>query len=420
MTENQRKLAALQIEQSEVRQKLNDLLSKDERSTEENSELETLTTRAQALEPELRAALVLSDEAEPTGNVNGTVVDAETRERLELRAKCSVTNFFQARMQGRMPSGAEAEYSAAENTDGKIPLSLFDEPVEQRADVSTGSPATVGINLQPIRPQVFSQSIAPMLNIEMPRVESGSYAEARINSGLSASALAKDESFEATAAGFAVSTATPKRITGRLGIRIEDVASVGQSNFDAALRQNLMLTMGNELDDQVINGDGQGDNLAGMFQQLTDVADAAALVDFDAFVEAVADGVDGLWASSVKDIAIIAGPDTYKLSAKTFQTAANYKGELSAASYLMKETGGWSTNKRMPDTAATLQKGILHRMGRKGIKTAVCPHWGSLEIDDVYSGSAAGIRFVTFHILVGDVILVQPSAYSEVSYKVAA
>ena len=420
MTENQRKLAALQIEQSEVRQKLNDLLSKDERSTEENSELETLTTRAQALEPELRAALVLSDEAEPTGNVNGTVVDAETRERLELRAKCSVTNFFQARMQGRMPSGAEAEYSAAENTDGKIPLSLFDEPVEQRADVSTGSPATVGINLQPIRPQVFSQSIAPMLNIEMPRVESGSYAEARINSGLSASALAKDESFEATAAGFAVSTATPKRITGRLGIRIEDVASVGQSNFDAALQQNLMLTMGNELDDQVINGDRQGDNLAGMFQQLTDVADAAALVDFDAFVEAVADGVDGLWASSVKDIAIIAGPDTYKLSAKTFQTAANYKGELSAASYLMKETGGWSTNKRMPDTAATLQKGILHRMGRKGIKTAVCPHWGSLEIDDVYSGSAAGIRFVTFHILVGDVILVQPSAYSEVSYKVAA
>ena len=420
MIEAQKKLATLQIEQSEVRQKLNELLTKDERDETESAELETLTTRAQALEPELRAALVLVNEAEPTGTENTTVIDAETRERLELRAKCSVTNFFQARMQGRMVSGAEAEYSAAENTDGKIPLSLFDEPVEQRADASTGSPATVGINLQPIRPQVFSQSIAPMLAIEMPRVASGTYAEATISAGLSAAAVAKDEAFEATAAGFAVSTATPKRITGRLGIRIEDIASVGQANFESALRQNLMLTMGDELDNQVINGAGVDDDLNGIFQQLTNVADAAALIDFDGFVAAVADGVDGLWANSVKDIAIIAGPDTYKLSAKTFQTAANYKGEMSAASYLMKETGGWRTNKRMPDTAAMLQKGLLFRMGRKGIRTATCPHWGSLEIDDVYSGSAAGIRLITFHILVGDVILVQPDAYAEVSYKVAA
>ena len=363
--------------------------------------------------------MVVSGEESATETETDTL-DAETRERLELRAKCSVTRFFEARMQGRLPAGTEAEYAAAENTDGRIPLSLFDEPVEQRADAATGLPGTVGVNLQPIRPQVFSMSIAPMLNIEMPRVPSGTYAEATIDVGLSAAALAKDDIAMATAAAFNVETATAKRITGRLGIRIEDVASVGQANFESALRQNLMLVMGDELDDQVINGAGAGYDLNGIFQQLTNVADAAALVDFDAFIEKVADGVDGLWASSVKDISIIAGPDTYKLSAKTFQTAANYKGEMSAASYLMRESAGWRTNKRMPDAAATLQKGILHRMGLKGIKTAVCPHWGAMEIDDVYTGSAAGIRFITFHVLVGDVILVQPDAYAEVSYKVAA
>ena len=47
MTEAQRKLAALQIEQSEVRQKLNDLLSADDRTAEQNTELESLTSRAQ-------------------------------------------------------------------------------------------------------------------------------------------------------------------------------------------------------------------------------------------------------------------------------------------------------------------------------------------------------------------------------------
>ena len=419
MNDSQKKLSTLQIEQSEVREKLNALLCKEERSTEENAELETLTQRAQKIEPELRAALVLVNETETTGDINGTVIDAEAREKEELRSKCSVTKYFAAMMRGALPTGPEAEYSESENVSG-IPLSLFDEPVEQRADVSTGSPATVGVNLQPIRPQIFSMSIAPRLNIEMPRVESGSYAEARISTGLSAAALAKDEAAMATAAAFAVNTATPKRISGRLAIRVEDVAAVGTANFESALRQNLMLTMSDVLDNQVINGDGVDDNLSGIFAQLTDVADATALIDFDGFVGKVADSVDGLWASSVKDVSIVAGPATYALSAKTFQTAANYKGEMTAASYLMKESGGWWTNKRMPDVAAMLQKGILHRMGRPGIRTAVCPNWGSLEIDDVYSASAAGIRYVTFHVLVGDVILIQPDAYAEVSYQVAA
>ena len=88
MTEAQKRLAKLQIEQSEVRQKLNDLLSKDDRTADENTELDTLTKRAQAIEPELRAALVLVQDAEAEGRDKSTeTVDAETRERLELRSK---------------------------------------------------------------------------------------------------------------------------------------------------------------------------------------------------------------------------------------------------------------------------------------------------------------------------------------------
>ena len=33
------------------------------------------------------------------------------------------------------------------------------------------------------------------------------------------------------------------------------------------------------------------------------------------------------------------------LSARTFQTAANYKGEMSAAAYAAMNTAGWWTNK---------------------------------------------------------------------------
>ena len=116
---------------------------------------------------------------------------------------------------------------------------------------------------------------------------------------------------------------------------------------------------------------------------------------------------------------------TMALSARTFQEAASFKGELSAAAYAAKSTGGWWANKRMPDAVSTIQQAILYRKGRSmmggagAMRTAVCPHWNEVSIDDIYSGSASGERFFTMHVLLGDVILVQPDAYAQVSYKVA-
>ena len=92
---------------------------------------------------------------------------------------------------------------------------------------------------------------------------------------------------------------------------------------------------------------------------------------------------------------------------------------MAFADYAMAKYGGWWTNKRMPAKAAHIQQGILHRKGRMGIRTAVCPHWGRIGIDDIYSGSASGTRHVTFHVLLGDVIVVQPDAYAQVAFRVS-
>ena len=118
------------------------------------------------------------------------------------------------------------------------------------------------------------------------------------------------------------------------------------------------------------------------------------------------------------------------LAAKTFQSAANYRGEMSAAAYAARETGGFWTNKRMPDsdtflTVTSVQQAILYRKGRSmmggagAMRTAVCPHWNRVSIDDIYSGSASGERYFTMHVLLGDVILVQPDAYAQVAFKIA-
>ena len=148
----------------------------------------------------------------------------------------------------------------------------------------TGTPSTVGVNLDRIRPAVFAKSIAPMLGIEMPRVESGTYASATIDASLTAGAKAKGAVTDSTAATFSVNTATPKRISARLSIAIEDIAAVGQANYESALRENLSLVLSDELDKQMINSTGSGANLIGIFQRLANpTAPAAGVVNWVGF-----------------------------------------------------------------------------------------------------------------------------------------
>ena len=407
----------LTIRSSEIRARLNELSGLDNLSDEQRSELDTLTTEYRDIEAQRRAALLFEDE----GVTVPAAPDAEMRERVELRSKASLTTYLLNAARGRLASGAEAELQDAAGIGDGIPLELWDVPTETRA--VTAAPGTVGVNLDPIRPAVFASSIAPRLGIEMPRVASGTYASATITTSQSAAALAKSGAATATAGGFTVTTATPKRVSARLELTIEDIAAVGQANFESALRENMSLALSDELDDQALNGDGQAPNLTGIFQRLTDPsAPAAGIATFDTFVSAFAGGIDGLWASRMNEVAIVCGVDTYQVAAKAFRdvgTNNGHRGDISFADYAMQHTAGWWTNKRMPDTASHVQQAILYRKGRSGIRTAVCPHWNEVGIDDIYSGSAKGERYFTLHVLLGDVILVQPDAYAQVAYRVS-
>ena len=187
------------------------------------------------------------------------------------------------------------------------------------------------------------------------------------------------------------------------------------------------MVLSDALDEQALSGDGQAPNLKGIFTSLADPTDPTAVADFDAFVAAFADGIEGLWASTGKDISIVCGPATYKLAAKTFRDRVIDTGQRGGVSlgdeafsdYAMRQYGGFWTNKRMPDAASNIQQAILYRKGRTGLRTAVCPHWGEVGIDDIYSDSAAGTRHFTMHVLLGDVILVQPAAYAQAAFKLA-
>ena len=428
MTASQR----LRLEASTKRQRLNELLNLAELDAEQRSEMDTLTTRMQEIEVETRAAIVLESAEVETHKLNEP--DAEHRERVQLRSQAQLSNYLVAAAQGRLPNGPEAELQQAAKATG-IPLELWDVPrrevrqggqgVETRA--VTGAPGTVGVNLDPIYPQVFAYSIAPRLGIEMPQVDSGTYATAVIASSVGGAAYAKGADAVATAATFTPASATPKRVSARLELTLEDIAQVGQANFEAALRENSSLALSDALDTQVIAGDGSAPNLTGILKRLTDPsAPAATVADFDDFIAAFAGGVDGLWAGMANQVGIVCNPETYRLALQTFRDATGQDlGDVSFADYASQRFGNFWTNKRMPVSASNIAQGILYRMGRSvmggsmGMRTAVCPHWGEVTIDDIYSGAASASRSYTLHVLLGDVILIQPDAYAQVAFRVA-
>ena len=445
MTSTQKRLRDLRDRQSRERGRMAELAIVEELDGEQRSELDAIEKGTPDLERQIRAGTVaLEDEEREAETRAANDPDAGQRERIELRSKARLTAYLMNAARGRLPDGAEAELQSAAGISGHgIPLELWDVAQPERRSAVDGretraitpAPGTIGVNLDPIRPAVFANSIAPRLGIEMPRVMSGTFASGTITTSQTASARAKSAAAVGNAGAITVTTATPKRISARLELTLENIAAVGQDNFESILRENLSLALSDQLDDQAINGNGTAPNLAGIFQALADPTTAtSAVATFDDFVAAFAGGVDGLWANTVKDVTIVAGVEAYRLSASTFRDPASGtaggRGDRAFSDYAMTMYGGWTTNTRMPDPATfmsvdNVQQAILYRMGRSmmggagAMRTAVCPHWNIIDIDDIYSGSAQGERYFTMHVLLGDIIIVQPNAYAQVAFQVA-
>ena len=440
MTAAQTRLRALRDRQSKERGRMAELANLDSLDDETRAELDRIEAGVPDLERQLRAATTAVEDEDRSAKDEGAKgggdqPDPEQRERLELRGRASVGRYLSAALKGRAPDGAEAELAAAAGVDG-IPFELWSHPEERRDEdrAITAAPTSgTGVNLDTLRPAVFAPSIASKLMLDMPIVPSGTYSTATLGTGATADAVAKGAAVPDTAATWTPVSTTPHRVGAALDLSLEDIASVGAADFEAILRQHISLVLADEIDDQIVNGDGNNDDLTGFFQRLTNpAAPAAGVAGFDTFVGVFAAGIDGLWASTLDEVSIVAGPETYRLSATTFrdrvidtgQRGGVSLGDISFADYAKAHSAGWWTNKRMPAKDANVQQGIMCRKGRSQMpapmRIAVCPVWyGSISIDDIYSGAKKGERYYTLSVLLGDVILVQPLAYAQVAVRVS-
>ena len=423
MTPKQRR----EVELSQTKEALNALLVLEEMSIEQRADLDGLTVKAVQLERELRASILADGIVLETRNDEP---DREMRERLELRESAKLTNYVLAAMRGQMPSGAEAELQSAAGVAG-IPVELFDvRQRETRADATTSSPATnTGVHVDPVRPLIYARAVLPRLGVAMPRVPSGGYSTMTVTTGAVAGATAEGAARDSAALVLTPQGTTPHRVSARLTISVESVATVGVDNFESALRQNTMLAMSDRLDHLGLTGDNVAPNPQGLYPQLTDPTDPTDVVTWPLFVAAMASGIDGgPWSETLREVMLLVNPETMRLAESTFQVGTGEQatpGDISAAAYLRMNSAGFFSSRRMPATATTIAPCIIYRAGTMGMdgvdamRTAVCPMWDEISIDDIYSDSASGLRHFTLHNMIGDVLIEQVAAYSRVDLKLA-
>lgn len=423
---------------SERRERLSTLLAA-EVGDAERAEMDQITAGLREDEVELRAAIAIEPDAETVAKNGEGEVAAD---RLELRQAAKVGNILKACLGSGSISGAEAELQAELGLDpNHIPIELWEpekraaegEP-EKRAVSAWGANDTVGVNMAPIQPFVFAETVASKLMIEMPTQPSGDYATATISGKADADAVAQSSAVPENAATFTVQSTRPHRVGGSVGVSVEDIARVGTDSYEPRLKEHLSAVLTDEVDDQMLNGNGVGANINGLLSRLTFPTDAIDdVTGFDDFVAAFADQIDGLWASKMLHVSILAGVASYKLSAKTFrdlgvtvrnaaddENVGGYgsNGPMVFSDYAEEHTAGWWTNKRMPAAASNVQNGIACLKGRS-MSLATCPHWGYIGIDDIYTGRLKGERYFTVFTMIGDVIVRQPDAYQPVRFKVA-
>lgn len=393
------KAQSLTVKLSEVRQKLNTLLDVEERSDEQNTELETLTAEAQRLEPELRAAIVA--EGDPAETRTTTTETAEERERRELRSKATIGGYVGACLRNEPVTGAEAEFAAAMGCAGSMPLEMLAPlGVETRAAGESEERAvTPGQNVpagtqDPI-PYVFERTVAARLGVSFPMVPAGVKHYPVLGTAPPAGPKGKDAAADSTAAAFTLANRTAKRITGQFVVRREDLAVM--PGMEESLRSAMGDSMGDSLDDQVLTGNGTDPNLAGLFKVATDVNAATAVETFATGVARFAEIVDGRYANGWSDLRAVVGVDTFAKYAGLFQS----NGDESLFDYLMGKLGALIVSKRVPAKASNAQKGLVIRT--RGSQILEVPLWNGVQfVRDEVTKAAEGQILVTAFLLAGD------------------
>lgn len=393
-------LQKLQVRQSELRQRTNELLEKDELTAEEAAEMEKSVRELQDIEPKLRAALVAQrtgdeadaekDEAE-SEETRDDDVDAETRELQDVAGRAQLTVFTAQALNQRSIDGAEAELAQALKLPvdgGHIPLLMLLEPKERVDAVTDLNAADAPVSSGRFLARVFTTSVARWLGITFESVPVGERVHTVLTGGVTAETQARAAEHDAEAATVSTTTMDPHRIVARYLFALEDIARLPQ--LEARLRQDMSMALASEMDDQIFNGNAQlsSNGLQALAAGQTEAVAAFGTAEADGLHEDVLTAIDGVYATMLSDVRLAMD----SAAIKKIKRLAN--SDVQMFLYDILKAQGLAMNSSNHIAGGAIEAGdkwayASKARGRDG--AAVAAVWPSLQlIRDPYTEAAKG------------------------------
>ena len=373
----------LLLEQSEKRERTNELLGKSELSSEERAELGTLTTRLQEIETEYRAALTAEGVVETrTGD------DGEAAELRALRQRVTVGNYATAALNGRGATGAELDLNQAYKIkENHFPLILLAPELEVRAETDIDTSVVPRGWLD----RLFATSAASRVGVTFESVSPGVASFPVTTAGATGAQRARMENTAIATWEVLVKEGKPKANSVHLVFSKEDAFRV--PNLEESLTRDLRMALMDAVDLAVFEGDSDADgtdaNIVGLQtatgvveKTLTQANKVKHVNTLKEFVELI----DGKHAEMPGDLRIVSSVGANVLWTTTIANAA--AENQTVAQFLMASGINWTVRGGIDTATGNNKFGafIGRNRGLAGAGTAAVWSAGELVRDD-YSGA---------------------------------
>ena len=391
MTKNQNAIRQVADELEKIEMRCAEILSAETMNEASEKEIKELAGKKKNLIEKRQALGILLDE-EDAAAVRGEAVDAETRERLELRGRVSVGAYIAAAQEQRGIDAAEAEYNAACGMKaGRFPLHLLTPEVEKRAITDTDAKASQMAWID----RLFNESLAKYCGISFRGVEPGVVSVPITTTGATASQVERTVAKSTTTQVVGVTELKPKRNAAHLIFSLED--SYRLPGLEAALRRDMQMAVMENVDKAVfMGGTSQG---SATVADITGLNTATGVIEKEITqsnkvkaaetITEIVELIDGKNATMPGDLKIVAsvGANTLWMS-----QVANAAAENQTIAQFLKMSGfDWRVRGGI-DTATSNGKfgAFIGRMrGIEGAATAAVWDEGML-IRDEYTGAEKG------------------------------
>ena len=387
-------LLNIEAKQADTRKRLAELvdLPDEKRSETYHDDLKKLSREVLHLAEEHIAARLLEVEPE-TRHDKG-----EVNELAKLRLKVGFGDYVQAAISQRGADGAAREYNQAlEIPENRFPLEMFAKQ-EIRAAIDGDAGSNQGTWLD----RLFDQTAAQRLGITFTPVAAGIASYPVMTSTAAAAMRAR-----AQAADSGVFTATVTELTPKRGV-VEGIYSIEDDarlpGLGDAILRDLSAALVEGIDLKVFKGDA---GASGTDADITGLQ-TAAISEFtlsqankvkgDETLEALVAYIDGMHASTLGDIRIVASEGANKLWYGTIHAAAVENQTI--AQFLMVNGVTWGVRGGIETNSSNGDFGAYLGLARGIDGAARAAVWSAGElIRDPYTGAKKGEVSLTLNFL---------------------